>query len=287
MNVIKPIVNLSRIISSYDAVIIGLRGVISDDRDVFAEAVIALKNLKGMGKRIILNTNSYQRVATLVNELEAQGIPKDLWDVVVTAGEIMHYKMKFDKNSYGISGNKYFLIESGKNEIFDGLDFERVDSLSKADFVFVSGIANHFSGIEKYIGLLEDAANLSIPLICVGNDVATFVNGELGIGAGYIAEQYAVLGGRFFTIGKPASDVLLYSVDDFENIAREKTLLIGDSVTTDIKGANLLGIDSVLLSRGINEELLGEGYIPDISRVKELANNFEAYPDFVMSNLRW
>ena len=37
----------------------------------------------------------------------------------------------------------------------------------------------------------------------------------------------------------------------------------------------------------INSTFSGEGYISDVAKTRELALSLDAYPDFVISNLRW
>ena len=64
-------------------------------------------------------------------------------------------------------------------------------------------------------------------------------------------------------------------------------LVIGDNVATDIKGATLLEWDSMLISKGVHVNFLGEGYIPDVAKTRELSNGYDASPSYVISNLRW
>ena len=64
-------------------------------------------------------------------------------------------------------------------------------------------------------------------------------------------------------------------------------LFIGDSFATDIKAAHLLEADTILISKGIHVNFLGEGYIPDVEKARNLATNFDVYPDYVASGLRW
>ena len=89
------------------------------------------------------------------------------------------------------------------------------------------------------------------------------------------------------TLGKPDAKILAYALDGIENVDLSRTLMIGDNVPTDIKGANLLGISAALVSKGVHVNYVGEGYIPDVAKTRELSTNFDAYPDFVISNLRW
>ncbi|MDD4556671.1 MAG: TIGR01459 family HAD-type hydrolase [Alphaproteobacteria bacterium] len=289
MKMIRPLVNISKIIDNYDTIVVGLRGVISDNFEIKEETITALINMRKVGKRIILVTNSSQRVLDLVNKLEVQGISAKLWHSVVTAGEIMHYKLKAQKGDFGIIGNKYYCLGSDKGlNVFSQLEnYHRVSNLAQADFLFVSDVKNFDDVIEDYLPELEHAASLSLPMVCVGNDASSFDNGQICLGSGAIAEQYAVIGGRIITVGKPDANIIAYALDDFQGISKERTLFIGDNLLTDIKAANFIDINSVLISKGVHVNFLGEGYIPDVTKARELSINYEAYPDFIMSNLRW
>lgn len=288
MKMIKPVVNFSKIIGDYDTIIVGFRGVLYDGAAIKEEAVSALLNCKKLGKKIILLTNSPMRVSDIVKFLDKKRVPLDIWDAIVTAGEIVHYKLKAQKGNFGVIGKKYYCIGSKKDKsIFNGLDYEEVTNITHADFIYMSEVAIANDIVEDYIPVLEYAASLSLPLLCVGNDTSSYLDGQICLAPGSIAEQYAVIGGRIITEGKPDPNVLLYSLDGIENVDKNRTLLIGDNLSTDIKGANLVGISGMLISKGIHVNFLGEGYIPDVTKARELAINFESYPDFVISNLRW
>ena len=87
--------------------------------------------------------------------------------------------------------------------------------------------------------------------------------------------------------GKPDTKVIDYALDGLDVKDRSKVLLIGDNLATDIKGANLSGLSAALVTKAVHVNFLGEGYIPDVAKTRELATNFDAYPDFIISNLRW
>ena len=53
------------------------------------------------------------------------------------------------------------------------------------------------------------------------------------------------------------------------------------------KSANFLNADTVLISKGIHVNFLGEGYIPDVEKTREMSQDYEVYPDYVISGLRW
>lgn len=288
IKMIKPIVNVSKIIDPYNAIIVGFNGVLSDGAGIKKEAVDALIGMKRAGKHIVLLSNTSLRVASLVKYLNANKVPVAVFDAVVTAGEILHYKFKSRQGDFAALGTTYYLLgDQSDKGVFSGLDYFQTDNVAKAEFLYMNSVAKNTDTIEDYLPVLEHAAGLGIPFVCAGNDTSSYKDGEISLAPGAVAEQYAVLGGKIITLGKPDAKILAYGLDGIPDVKKETVMVIGDNIATDIKGANLLGVASVLVSKGVHVNFLGEGYIPDVAKTRELATNFDAYPDFVISNLRW
>lgn len=288
MKMIKPIVNILKIIDNYDAFIVGFYGVLSDGSAIKTEAVNALVNLKKSGKHIVLLSNSPLRVAGISKILHENKVPLSMFDSIITAGEILHYQLKSKQGNYGALGARYFQLGCQNNDgVFDKLDYERVDDISKADFIYMSSVASQEDTTDTYRTDLEHAASLAIPFVCAGNDTSTYKDGKVCLAPGAIAEQYAILGGNIITVGKPDAKIMEYAIEDISIMDKNKVLMIGDNMTTDIKGANLIGIHAALVSKGVHVNFLGEGYIPDVAKTRELSNSFDTFPDYVISNLRW
>ncbi len=285
---IKPIVNILKIIDNYDDFIIGFSGVISDGSSVKSEAVTALINLKKADKHVVLLSNSPQRVASIAKILHENRVPLSLFDAIITAGEILHYHLKSKAGVYAALGSRYYQMGSQEQDgVFSGLDYEQVSDISKADFIYMSSVAALEDTTDTYLAELEHAAGLGIPFVCAGNDTSTYKSGKVCLAAGAVAEQYAVLGGKIITVGKPDVQIMNYALETFGTADKDKILLIGDNMTTDIKGANLAGIHAALVSKGVHVNYLGEGYIPDVAKTRELSNSFDVSPDYVISNFRW
>lgn len=289
IKMIKPIVNFSKIADKYNTLIIGLRGVLTDGLEIKSDAVNALINMKKRNMRIFLLSNTANRVETVIRFLYEHNVPLAVFEGIMTAGEAIHYQLKSQNGEFSRIGHKYFRLGSKNyNGIFHNLkNYQEVTSLAQADFAYIESIADNEDTIEKYIPLLEHAASLNMPLVCVGNDTSTYNDGRVILGTGALAEQYAVLGGRIITYGKPDVKLFAYMLDGLADVKKDKVLVIGDSLPTDIKGAKLLNVDSLLISKGIHVNFLGEGYIPDVSKTRELSANYDVSPDFVISNLRW
>ncbi len=75
MKMIKPIVNISKVIDIYDTVVVGLEGVICAGSSVKVDAVNALINIKKAGKNIVLLTSSAKRVAEIAELLQKNKLP--------------------------------------------------------------------------------------------------------------------------------------------------------------------------------------------------------------------
>ena len=94
-------------------------------------------------------------------------------------------------------------------------------------------------------------------MICTNPDLVVRRGKEEEYCAGKIAEIFENLGGEVVYFGKPHKEVYLSCLK-----ADQKTLVIGDNLKTDIKGANNMNLDSVFITSGVhtskinNEELL-------------------------------
>ena len=286
MKMIKPIVNLSKIADDYDTFVFGYNGVLTDGEHIFPEAASCLKKLSAMGKKIIIVSNTHRRVAEVVKEIVDAGIDIETFQNIVTAGEILHYKLKNPQNEFAALGTAYYHMGSDKDKtVFSGLDFTPVSSLEQAHFIYMSEVSSPNDLVEQYRVQLEQAVNLSLPFVCAGNDTSCFSCGKLCLAPAAIAESYAILGGRIITLGKPDVRIIRYALEGVESVG--KVVVIGDNVATDIKAATLLGFDSVLISKGRHVNFLGEGYIPDVAKTRELSNSYDVSPGCVISAVRW
>ena len=286
MKMIKPIVNLSKIADDYDTFVFGFNGVLYDGNDILPEAAACLKRLSTLGKKIVVVSNSGLRIAELVDIFARGEVFTDVFSNIVSAGEILHYRLKFPQNEYNAIGDKYYQLGSrNENGVFQGLPFTEVSSIEQAHFLYMSRVSSPNDLVDTYRPYLEQAVSLGLPFVCAGNDTSCFIDGKLCLAPGAIAEAYAILGGRIITIGKPDTRILRYALEGIGELG--KLVVIGDNIATDIKMASLLGYDSVLISKGRHINYLGEGYIPDVAKTRELANSYDVSPSCVISALRW
>jgi ribonucleotide monophosphatase NagD (HAD superfamily) len=85
------------------------------------------------------------------------------------------------------------------------------------------------------------------------------------------------MGGEVVYFGKPYPEVYSQSIDN----NNKKALSIGDNLNTDIKGANLLNYDSLLISNGVHKNEIQNNGIEKVSK------QYESIVNFVQSDLKW
>jgi len=85
------------------------------------------------------------------------------------------------------------------------------------------------------------------------------------------------MGGEVIYFGKPFPEVYNQSTDN----NNKKVLAIGDNLNTDIKGANNMNYDSMIIINGIHkEEINNEG-------IDEVSKKYKTTVNFVQSELKW
>ncbi len=94
---------------------------------------------------------------------------------------------------------------------------------------------------------------------------------------GYVAMLFEKMGGQVVYFGKPYPEVYNQSIDK----NKKKILAIGDNLNTDIKGANNMNYDSMIIVNGIHKEEIKNNGIEKVSKKYEVAINF------MQSELKW
>ena len=167
--------------------------------------------------------------------------------------------------------------------IFDDTKVNRVD-FNKADFIFVTGLFDDESEDENdYIDLLSLAKERGMTLVCANPDLLVQRGDKLIPCAGLISKKYEEIGGEVVNIGKPFSpifDEAISLINKTKKIEKSRILVIGDGLETDIKGANLIGLDSLLVLGGLFSNNSKDKIIESIE-------NKQIYPSYFVNELKW
>jgi HAD superfamily hydrolase (TIGR01459 family) len=244
---------LDALVESYDVFLIDVWGVLQDGLQALPHAVETVARLQALGKRIILISNTPSRAVVLEHELETLGFSKDCFSAIVTAGEVVYQEFK-KPHFLSLNGGeeiKYFYIgpEERRSLLYATGSIE-VDTVSEADLILLCGFNDQEKTMDAYSGIFKTALEKKLPVVCASPDQYIIQNGTSSIPcAGLLAKNFEAMGGTVHYFGKPHR--LIYDYIKSLLQKEEKITAIGDSLHTDILGANQAGIHSVLLLDGL------------------------------------
>ena len=93
-------------------------------------------------------------------------------------------------------------------------------------------------------------------MVCTNPDLVVHRGKQKEYCAGTLAEIFKDLGGSVHYFGKPYPEIYNFCTQQ-----NEKVLVIGDNIRTDIKGANNMNFDSLLITSGVHRnEFLNSQY---------------------------
>jgi len=282
---------LSEVADRYDAFILDLWGVVHDGARPYPGVPDCLAELKRRGKRVCLLSNAPRRVAASRAKLDGMGITTDLYDTLYTSGEASFEALRDRPDPWHAAlGRRLLHIGPPRdNDVYEGLDLERVYDPAQADFVVNTGIDDFDETLADYEPVLAACADRHLPMLCANPDLVVVVQGRMVICAGELARRYEELGGDVAWHGKPHAPVYRRCFDLLGGPDPSRVCMVGDSLRTDIAGANAAGIDGLLITGGIHREELGTewGAHPDPRRLAALAAASGHRPAGALPHLAW
>lgn len=283
---IKQYRNLSQVIDRYDVFFVDLWGVIHDGVVAYPGVNDALAALKDAGKKVIFLSNAPRRAFKAIEGLRRVGVEDGLYDAVVTSGEVVFRSVGSLSFIVDRNDKRYIIVGPERDaDLLDGAAYTRVNAVKDADFMVVTGFDNDDSTMAEKQPYLDEAIKLNLPLICANPDlVVVRITGQRALCAGVIAKKYIDMGGQVIQFGKPYSQVYEYAMQLAGSTPKARIAAIGDSLETDIKGANDFGIDSYFIAGGIFGEELGiqHGQLPDQAKLQKLCDSYNITPTGVL-----
>jgi HAD superfamily hydrolase (TIGR01459 family) len=292
--------NLAAIEALYDGFIIDLWGVLHDGEAAYPGVIPCLQALKRAGKKICLLSNAPRRAKAAAAKLASVGIGEELYDALITSGEATRAALLHPPDAWHAKlGPACYQIGPLRDyDVLDGLPtYQRVESPAQADFVLNTGIEDFSQTLADYQAILMACRQQSLPMLCANPDLTVMVGLQEVICAGLLAQYYAQeLEGEVRYHGKPHAPIYALCRQVLEGIAPSRILAIGDSLHTDISGANEAGLDSLWIGGGIHAKALGlagqigaDGQVPmpDAGVIVEVIAAGRACPQWFMPRLAW
>ena len=262
---------LQSIAENYDLFYIDLWGVIHNGINLNEQAILVLRELSKMNKSFVLLTNAPRPNKTVKAFLEKMGMEKELRDHVFTSGEA---SLKYLKKFY--QSNKFFHIGPPRDfDLFNDFKNNQSKNIDDSQYLLCTGLFDSYDDLNYYKDLLKNHINKK--MICTNPDLIVDRGNKRELCAGSVAIIFEKMGGEVVYFGKPYAEVYNLATDNKD----KKILSIGDNLNTDIKGANLLNYDSLLISNGVHKnEIFDEG-------IENISKQYESIVNFLQSDLKW
>jgi len=263
---------LSSIVDNYQLFYIDLWGVVHNGVSLHKEAIKALKEITKKGKKYILLTNAPRPNSVVRSFLEKMGMDKEIRDCVFTSGEA---SLNFLKKN--LKDKKFFHVGPPRDfDLFNDFVKMKSDTIEKSEYILCTGLfEDQDKDLNYYKELFEK--NLYKQMICTNPDLIVDRGNTRELCAGSVAMVFEKMGGEVIYFGKPYPEVYNQSI----NNKGKKILSIGDNLNTDIKGANLLNYDSLIISNGIHKNEIKQ------MGIEKTSKSYEAICNYIQSELKW
>jgi len=263
---------LRAVAKNYDFFFIDLWGVIHNGIRLHENAIKVLIEISNIKKSYVLLTNAPRPNNTVKIFLKKMGMDKSILDKVYTSGEAaLNYLKKNHLN------DKFYHI--GPPRDFDlFLDFKKnkKENINESNYLLCTGLFDKYDQDLDYYKELFGSF-ISKKMICTNPDLVVDRGEKREFCAGSVAKVFEKIGGQVVYFGKPFPEVYNQSIGH----NKKKVLAIGDNLNTDIKGANNMNYDSMIIANGIHkQEIEKEG-------IEKISKNYNVVVNFLQSELKW
>lgn len=283
---VPAIDHLEPLARAHDAFLFDLWGVVHNGMQVFPGSLRTLQALSDLGRPVILLSNAPRLGQDVDRRLQEMGIGRDLYRRVVASGDLVRHDMVTRDAPLG---RRYLFWGKGADRsILAGLDFEEVTDPAAADFLLCAGLDDVTTEtVEDYRPRLQAVRAAGLPLVCANPDYVVQHGDTLEPCAGALALAYQQMGGVSHWFGKPFANAYDYCRAELDGVDFARSLMIGDTIRTDIRGATIAGIGSVLIASGVHGGDFVEGESVNTDAVAAACAAADVSPRAVMRLLDW
>jgi HAD superfamily hydrolase (TIGR01459 family) len=280
----QRVAGLRDVIERYKIVLTDAYGVLHDGYNVFAGVNDALKRVRGLGRKVVVVTNSPQRVEGTQFRLRSVGVETEGYDAIASSGELTWRDLESRNRANGRLPRVHFILEGAGVRWLGDVGNERVEDMAEADIIIAAGMP-YPTEVEVLASPMMEALHRAhakgLPMIVADSDETYPFDGRVRLGPGWIARHYERLGGTIVEYGKPHDPIYDEALSLAGAVAPHEVLMIGDNLKTDIAGAARRGFDSMLVLDGGVHGWLAAHELAAMSAELGVA------PTFVAASLKW
>ena len=278
---------INEIYDQYDVYFIDLWGVMHNGLQCYPEALKVLSKLKNFNKKIVLMSNAPRPSSVVKLFLEKINLKNSYYDLLVTSGDVTREYISSNKDK-----KKFYHLGPDKDQdLFKDIDVILHKKEECNEIICTGLISDEDEKLEDYKSVLEYFQKKKIPLVCANPDEVVSRGSKVVFCAGALANKYQEMGGTVNYFGKPYLEIYNFALNKmgiYKQVKEKKTIpfVIGDNLKTDIKGANLFKLDSLLILNGIYKDFFRDGIV-NFEQLKKSVNLEDIKTNFYQAELSW
>jgi len=288
---VPVVTGIAALAERYDGFILDLWGTVHDGIKPLPGALDALERLHKLGKRVLLLSNAPRRNYAVLDLMAKVGVPERLYDAILSSGEAAYLALRDRTDPWHARlGRRCFLLgPTNDDSAMEDLDLDKATALADADFILGIGAFRRGDTLDMYDRFVAEGVRHRLPMICANPDLVVLRGPVLEICAGGIAARYETAGGDVYYHGKPHAPIYAMAIERLGLKPGASVLAVGDSLRTDIAGAEAAGLDSLFLTSGIYADELGVAQFtePPADKVRALCARHNHWPTAAASLFRW
>ncbi len=283
----RALAGLKEVIDQYDGLILDQFGVLHNGENIYPDILKALEQCKVLGKKVVIVSNSPWLSGPAKENLNHKyGISSDLYNGLITAGDMALMSLK--QIDYGRS--VWLIGDDPLSSVIADLTLVRAHGPEDADFILNCIPGTEPGDHSQLRGQLKLALKRGLTMICANPDLSVNIGNQSFVCAGAYAKYYQDKGGKVLYFGKPHPGIYVQAWQAMADIDRKRILAVGDSLHTDIGGAQGFGIDSLMTLCGIHWEEIRMDHASeklDMIRLQNLLELSSHKPTYFMRELSW
>jgi HAD superfamily hydrolase (TIGR01459 family) len=247
-NMRKIIKGFRDVSEKYDCFLFDLWGVLYEGEAIFRDALEVLRKLHLLNKPVVLISNSPFLSPDCIEKLEQSGLPRELYQTVLTAGDLC---FEYIQNEYKIA-KKIYLIDThywAKWQKISNLHLV-TDNIHEADVILALAVPHTVKDPKDialhYDEIFKQAIKRNLKFICANPDLLAFCSKKQHLRPGLLSQRYQQLGGDLLSFGKPFPEIFIRALKQIK--CPDRVLMTGDTEYTDIQGALRHNMDAMLIT---------------------------------------
>lgn len=250
--------SFEKIAPNYRAIFFDAYGVLRNSSGIIEGVPGVIARLQKSGIDCYVITNDASKSPLLMRAYYKHPDLGELFEIEnivssgMLAGEFLAGKVRSGKVAYlGKPASAYYIEEAGLEAVpvADVKDPEEIRCMVLLDD---EGF-DWYQDLNRTLNLLR---KVNIPVIVANTDTSYPVkSGEVAVAVGSLATMLeSIIGKTFIRFGKPDTQIFSFAQDRvlkaIPDLKKSEILMVGDTLHTDILGANQFGVDTALVLSG-------------------------------------